>query len=107
MTIQETLHFDFDLDALEDPWLQRVDLAAFEHLPPQERTRVIIRVLCELVALGEIDSPEPAEGSPTAVTSLGRFRLPLLGIEIGGERKLHNLTGGAGEQSPDPAQRAS
>lgn len=83
--------------SLENPWLETVDLNTFERLPEPERRRVIIRVLCELVAL---DHPE-IEGRPTDVPSEhpasphGRVqrlrRLPFLGVEVDGARKLTGL----------------
>jgi hypothetical protein len=72
------------------------DLNRFQQLPDEERMRVIIRVLCGLVAI-EPDAPTVAAPEPVAVPETAsrrsRFRLPFLGLEAGGERKLAVLNG--------------
>lgn len=96
MTISPAPEVRFDLDLVDDPWLDRLDLDRFEHLPEQERRRIIIRVLCGLVALGVTDHqptvPAPTHGADVAVTAHpvdpGPLRrLPFLGLEVHGARK--------------------
>lgn len=61
-------------------WDTDPDLSRFEELPEHEKTRVIIRVLCGLVALEEtgtsLTPPTPPESTPRR-----RRLLPFLGYE--------------------------
>ncbi len=91
---------------LDYPWLETVDLNTFERLPEKERMRVIIRVLCELVALDPDASEDPSTASvPTTSSGSGRRvhrlrRLPFLGVEVDGARKLTNLRSSGALSSP-------
>jgi hypothetical protein len=72
--------YDLEYDAL-DPYLGTVDLNRFEQLPESERMRIIIRVLCGLVAMEDQRAAAIAEAAPPSTG------LPMLGIERDGERK--------------------
>jgi len=79
----------------QDVWDSTIDLGRFERLSEAERRRIIIRVLCGLVAMEEV--PEPARepwpapvAAPTPVTTSTPVasptpgpaaRLPFLGLE--------------------------
>lgn len=79
---------------LDNPWLDTVDLNTFERLPDHERMRVIIRVLCELVAL-DSEGADPSVAEADVAGRHGRVhrlrRLPFLGVEVDGARKLTKL----------------
>ena len=72
-------------------------LNTFQRLPEEERLKVIIRVLCGLVAMEEQpERPSPESLRPNlGVTRTRRFRLPFLGLETGGEQKWATMSGGA------------
>jgi hypothetical protein len=90
-----------------------VELSRFHTLPEEERMRVIIRVLCGLVAIEDepeelapvvpLPRPAPSSLTPAPVASPpegatdssapSRFRLPFLGLEMGGARKLAAMGG--------------
>lgn len=75
----------FELDRWWDPeWDTDPELSQFASLPPEERVRVIIRVLCGLVALEE-RAPAPVSTRlarrPTTTSERPRRRLPFLGYE--------------------------
>lgn len=53
-----------------DPSLAERDLDLFHRLSAEERTRIIIRVLCGLVAMGEADDQERLDDA-RALPSLG------------------------------------
>src|SRR5215510_15051306 len=69
--------YDVEFPSL-DSWDTTIDLGRFERLSEAERRRIIIRVLCGLVAMEE--APEP-EREPVAPTPGPAPRLPLLGLE--------------------------
>jgi hypothetical protein len=83
--------YDVEYDAI-DPFLGTLDLNWFERLPEAERKRIIIRVLCGLVAMEE-DEQAPAERTLAAVPDAGptpgpsTTDLPVLGIERDGAYK--------------------
>jgi hypothetical protein len=81
--------YDLEYDTY-DPNLGVVDLNRFERLPESERMRIIIRVLCGLVAMEDAAPSAPAEPL-SAVTSPtpgpATADLPVLGIERNGAHK--------------------
>jgi hypothetical protein len=87
MTMQETqlepthARYDVSLDAV-DPWMTPVDLNRFDLLGDDERMRIIIRVLCGLVAMEESAAPIPEERPAVAPTPGPGRRLPFLGLEL-------------------------
>jgi hypothetical protein len=58
--------YDVEYDTL-DPLLGTVDLTRFEQLPESERMRIIIRVLCGLVAMEEVAAEPAPATAPTTV----------------------------------------
>lgn len=87
MTMQETQlepvdsPYNVALDAL-DPWMAPVDLNRFDQLDDDERMRIIIRVLCGLVAMEETAVPIVEERPLVAATPGPGRRLPFLGLEL-------------------------
>jgi hypothetical protein len=88
MTLQETHWVDPDgLYDVEFPtpetWPgEDLDLNRFQRLSDDERMRIIIRVLCGLVAIDEQPAPEPSAAHLTVAPTPGPSRsLPLLGLE--------------------------
>jgi hypothetical protein len=85
MTMQathvESRHRRYDVEFPSiDAWDTTIDLGRFQRLSEDERRRIIIRVLCGLVAMEE----EPAEPvrRPHANPTPGRApELPYLGLE--------------------------
>lgn len=90
-----------------DPWDPTIDLGRFERLTEEERRRIIIRVLCGLVAMEEATEPTPPE--PAVIPASNRIarhvserrrrarrsaptpgpsaRLPLLGLETAAHKQ--------------------
>lgn len=102
MTMQDTGEAPYGFDfPIEDPWIRRIDLNRFERLPETERMRVIIRVLCGLVALEAEEREQcealgmapPRSGPEPTPTPRSGFRLPFLGLEAGGASKWRHLAG--------------
>lgn len=73
------------------------ELNTFQRLPEDERMKLIIRVLCGLVAMEDRpERPNPESLRPNlGVTRTRRFRLPFLGLETGGEAKWATMSGSA------------
>lgn len=87
MTLQETRWGDPDtLYDVEFPtpetWADpELDLTAFQRLSDDDRMRIIIRVLCGLVAIDEQPGPEPPNVLGPSPTPGPTRSLPLLGLE--------------------------
>lgn len=71
---------------LAEPAVSLPDLGRFQHLTELERRRVIIRLLCGLVAMEE--ELDEAAAEPLAPEPPLRRRLPFLGLETSGAAKL-------------------
>jgi hypothetical protein len=100
MTLQETRWgepdaiYDVEFPTPETWPGEDLDLNRFQRLSDDERMRIIIRVLCGLVAIDEQPGPEPARAAlpvtitpdeapvlPVAPTPGPARSLPLLGLE--------------------------
>ncbi len=95
------------IDLVGEPTVPLAELTRFQHLTETERRRIIIRVLCGLVAMEEMvagpDAGVEAAASEVETASwenddaLGdphrafRRRLPFLGLEVGGAAKVRQL----------------
>jgi hypothetical protein len=71
--------YDVEFPSL-DVWDTTIDLGRFQRLGEAERRRIIIRVLCGLVALEE-EAAEPAPRVHAAPTPGPAPKLPYLGLE--------------------------
>jgi hypothetical protein len=76
--------YDVEVPSL-DQWDTTIDLGRFERLSEAERRRIIIRVLCGLVAMEE--APEPAREPLVAPTPGPARTLPLLGLETAAKKR--------------------
>lgn len=65
------------------------ELTRFQHLTDTERRRIIIRVLCGLVAMEDLrEAAESASTTEDGADQPFRRRLPFLGLEVGGAAKV-------------------